>query len=263
LRIGSERKPWDSNPRAARAAPCFQDRSLIRPDGFRGTGDRGREGEVRCGAFRGRTPSNSSLVRGREERASERPLSWPSISSGGTNRTCGLLGQNQASLPTATAPDHRSSLGTLRGARRFGDDRGVLRRGSSAESAQRESNPLFRHGKAVGSRYIMGTDRRRRIVKERLSAISDRPDSSKGPKKRPGRRETPGRRGRRRRRPGLTSGEGRRTNDTPRGRRIGSSLRGLDNGVNTRRTSRPRSSLKFGQDRQGPPRAVASSCMTP
>ncbi len=34
------------------------------------------------------------------------------------------------------------------------------------QSAQRESNPHFRHGKAVGCRYIMGTKSRRRIVKE-------------------------------------------------------------------------------------------------
>lgn len=31
----SRRKPWDSNPQAARAATCFQDRPLIRPVGFR------------------------------------------------------------------------------------------------------------------------------------------------------------------------------------------------------------------------------------
>ena len=30
-----ERKPWDSNPQAAIAATCFQDRLLIRPDDFR------------------------------------------------------------------------------------------------------------------------------------------------------------------------------------------------------------------------------------
>src|SRR4051795_1974744 len=33
-------------------------------------------------------------------------------------------------------------------------------------SAQRESNPHIRHGKAVGCRYIMGTKIRRRIVKD-------------------------------------------------------------------------------------------------
>ena len=33
----------------------------------------------------------------------------------------------------------------------------TLPRSSSTESAQRESNPHVRHGKAVGYRYIMGT----------------------------------------------------------------------------------------------------------
>jgi hypothetical protein len=35
-----------------------------------------------------------------------------------------------------------------------------------ARSAQRESNPHVRLGKAIGCRYIMGTAFRRRIVKE-------------------------------------------------------------------------------------------------
>ena len=35
-----------------------------------------------------------------------------------------------------------------------------------SRSAQRESNPHFRHGKAIGCRYIMGTAHRSRIVKE-------------------------------------------------------------------------------------------------
>ena len=45
----SRRKPWDSNPQAAQAATCFQDRPLIRPDGF-------REGEPSSGleSFLGR-----------------------------------------------------------------------------------------------------------------------------------------------------------------------------------------------------------------
>ncbi len=63
-----ERKPWDSNPQAARAATWFQDRFLIRPVGFR------------------------------------KPIE-AAISSGGWNRTSGLRVQSAASLPTATAPD--------------------------------------------------------------------------------------------------------------------------------------------------------------
>lgn len=42
-----------------------------------------------------------------------------------------------------------SKLATLSHALMYADSR-------SAKSAQRESNPHFRHGKAVGCRYIMG-----------------------------------------------------------------------------------------------------------
>ena len=44
-------------------------------------------------------------------------------------------------------------------------------------SAQRESNPHVRHGKAVGYRYIMGTTCRHRIVK---GAESTGWDSTRG-----------------------------------------------------------------------------------
>ena len=63
------RKPWDSNPQAACAATCFQDRPLIRPVGFR------------------RLTISSS------------------ISSGGWNRTSGLHVQSVALLPAATTPE--------------------------------------------------------------------------------------------------------------------------------------------------------------
>ncbi len=69
------RKPWDSNPQAARAATCFQDRLLIRPVGFRPT-----------------IPDVPTLSR-----------------SGGWNRTSGLHVQSVASLPAATAPEFTES----------------------------------------------------------------------------------------------------------------------------------------------------------
>jgi hypothetical protein len=40
----------------------------------------------------------------------------------------------------------------------------------SIKSAQRESNPHFRHGKAAGCRYIMGANEVCRIVKEHSGA---------------------------------------------------------------------------------------------
>ena len=37
--------------------------------------------------------------------------------------------------------------------------------GTVAKSAQRELNPHFRHGKAAGSRYIMGANERAELSK--------------------------------------------------------------------------------------------------
>ena len=55
-------------------------------------------------------------------------------------------------------------------------------RTSSLDSAQRESNPHFRHGKAAGCRYIMGANVVCRIVKEHSGAPDQRcasaPDSN-------------------------------------------------------------------------------------
>jgi hypothetical protein len=55
-------------------------------------------------------------------------------STGGRNRTCGLLLNREVHEPAHATPV------------------------SMPTSAQRESNPHVRHGKAVGYRYIMGTD---------------------------------------------------------------------------------------------------------
>jgi hypothetical protein len=80
-------------------------------------------------------------------------------STGGRNRTCGLLFNREVHEPA-----HASPVGWSRGGRiRTGallvpnqaDWPGFPTPRSS--SAQRESNPHFRHGKAVGCRYIMGT----------------------------------------------------------------------------------------------------------
>jgi hypothetical protein len=80
--LASRRKPWDSNPQAARAATCFQDRPLIRPVGFR------------------------------------RPTAII-FSSGGWNRTSGLHVQSVASLPAATAPESFVPLGRSHSGRRI------------------------------------------------------------------------------------------------------------------------------------------------
>jgi hypothetical protein len=71
------------------------------------------------------------------------------FSSGGRNRTCGLLGQNQASLPAATAPELRLShtLLTLAYEVRFAH---------SFKSALRELNPPVRFGRPVPQPLCQG-----------------------------------------------------------------------------------------------------------
>ena len=71
-----QRKPWDSNPQAARAATCFQDRPLIRSDNFR----------------------LISNLKFRELESNQR-----------------LLVQSQGSRPTATAPELSRLSFTIRG----------------------------------------------------------------------------------------------------------------------------------------------------
>ena len=124
-------------------------------------------------------------------------------SSGGWSRTNGLLVQSQASLPTATAPDRAASLTqhhapnsgrTTRTSIAWFKARQptVSRSPNSCEfgvpssefsatkhselrtlnsklpqSAQRELNPRFRHGKAAGYRYIMGAQWRIELSKNR------------------------------------------------------------------------------------------------
>jgi hypothetical protein len=125
-------------------------------------------------------------------------------SSGGWNRTSGLHVQSVALLPAVTAPESSSRITSIReeGFEPSPSDSksGGLpvsrfpsgRRGSRTlkahrspdfesgavthrlalpssllrSSAQRESNPRFRHGKAVGYHYNMGTCDRSRIVNE-------------------------------------------------------------------------------------------------
>jgi hypothetical protein len=89
-------------------------------------------------------------------------------STGGRNRTCDLLLNREAHGPTRASPVHKSRWPDSN-RRSPGPRPGGLARLSHTPklpSAQRESNPHFRHGKAVGSRYIMGTHAETRVVKE-------------------------------------------------------------------------------------------------
>jgi hypothetical protein len=116
-------------------------------------------------------PQGSSLAR---VRAGCRPRSAcpsESSSSGGRNRTC-VPPVNSRVLVPARAPPESSrqpvGMAGFEPALSCSRSRRIARlsHAPSRPSAQRESNPHFRHGKAVGYRYIMGTLHRHRIVKD-------------------------------------------------------------------------------------------------
>ncbi len=90
------------------------------------------------------------------------PFGLPSrpCSTGGRNRTCELLFNREAHEPAHATPV-RISVGAagFEPALSWSRTRRIRQPFPRPESssAQRESNPHFRHGEAVGDRYIMGT----------------------------------------------------------------------------------------------------------
>ena len=92
-------------------------------------------------------------------------LSFRRLSSGGRNRTCVPPVNSRVLVPARTPPESKAQTVGMAGfepaiscsrSRRI--DQAFPHPGSSKKaSAQRESNPHIRHGKAVGYRYIMGT----------------------------------------------------------------------------------------------------------
>jgi hypothetical protein len=84
---------------------------------------------------------------------------------------------NRLPVPTQAPPQSKSGRRDLNPRSRAPDDHrcAAVPGGipgfptSCSKSAQRELNPHFRHGKAVGCRYIMGANVVCRIVKERNS----------------------------------------------------------------------------------------------
>ena len=87
-------------------------------------------------------------------------LPFRSQSTGGRNRTCGLLLNREAHGPAHATPVILAvGAAGLEPAFSWSRTRRIARLSHtpSRSSAQRESNPHFRHGKAVGCRYIMGT----------------------------------------------------------------------------------------------------------
>ncbi len=93
-------------------------------------------------------------------------LPFPSSSSGGRNRTCVPPVNSRALVPARTPPElSRQTVGmagfepaiSCSQGRRISQTFLHPESPRSPTSAQRESNPHVRHGKAVGYRYIMGT----------------------------------------------------------------------------------------------------------
>jgi hypothetical protein len=86
----SRRKPWDST-----------NKSLMRPAVFKTASSSGRmTSVVSCGSW-----NRTNIRTFRASRPTVRRSRNCSVSSGGRNRTYGLLIQSQASLPTATTPE--------------------------------------------------------------------------------------------------------------------------------------------------------------
>ena len=109
-----------------------------------------------------------------------------SSSSGGRNRTCVPPVNSRVPVPARAPPEssHRTvgmagfepAISCSQG-RRIGQ--AFLHPGSSRSptSAQRESNPHVRHGKAVGCRYIMGTIAVSALSKSREHRVGVEPTS--------------------------------------------------------------------------------------
>ena len=115
-------------------------------------------------------------------------LVLPNTSSGGRNRTCVPPVNSRVLVPARTPPESRSTRHTVGMAgfepaiscsqsRRIGQTFLHPEPSRSPKSAQRESNPHVRHGKAVGYRYIMGTIAFPELSKSREHRVGLEPTS--------------------------------------------------------------------------------------
>ena len=90
-------------PPSGLAAPCFQDRFLIRPDAFRKQAPGGWN-RTNGLLVQSQASLPAATTPDRTRFNDKQAHTWFASSCGGRNRTCELLVQNQASLPTATTP---------------------------------------------------------------------------------------------------------------------------------------------------------------
>ena len=98
---------------------------------------------------------------------------------GGRNRTCEGAINSRPTVPARKHHNESARLGSnqhLRAPKARGIPISPTRRKVPAHgvcrllrSAQRESNPHFRHGKAAGCRYIMGAKKRANLSKNKLA----------------------------------------------------------------------------------------------
>jgi hypothetical protein len=101
-----------------------------------------------------------------------------SDSSGGRNRTCVLPVNGRALVPARAPPESISRGGRIRTGALLVPNQADWPRFPTPRdrtSAQRESNPHFRHGKAVGCRYIMGTSASTELSKTQSTGWDSNP----------------------------------------------------------------------------------------
>ena len=131
-------------------------------------------------------PQGSSLARFRA--GCRRPSACPSASSssGGRNRTRVLPVNSRALVPARAPPESSRQTVGMAGfepaiscsrSRRISQAFPHPESSRSPTSAQRESNPHVRHGKAVGYRYIMGTIAVPELSKSREHRVGLEPTS--------------------------------------------------------------------------------------
>ena len=107
-------------------------------------------------------------------------LPFRTLSCGGRNRTCVVAVNSRPPVPARAPPHHQSGWLDSNQRSRAPDARAPECQAfphPETKSAQRESNPHIRHGKAVGCRYIMGACCVCQFVKDQEHRVGVEPTS--------------------------------------------------------------------------------------